>query len=1621
MAAVFLMLSSSIVLFAPGLGAVHLSSPPAPLAGTAGPLADVPSGAALQRAPSVANPGSAYSPVAGDTIQGTVNPASPTMFTVGFPMRNSQALASLINAQSVPGSPQFHQWLTLDQETQMFGADPAEVQATVNYFTSLGFTVQTRGLLSVSFSGPAALTSAAFHTRLANVVTANGTSLVENLDPLTLPAPIAPGIASVNGFTSPNTIQPTHSVAPQAATDLIGQPSVSYSASPPAMAPGYTPITNWTNISTLYNYSNQAFGWFRYFSHHYQAWETFQLITPASLNFMYDANPILAQGYNGDSTGTPINIAIVMAGGINPDDLQGYSQLVWNNPNQILSRLSPIPVDGAFTANGTVAWTDGASGEMALDIEYSGTMAPKAHITAVYGPCLCTNVLDDDYATILNMNPIPSIVSNSWGGDEDRWPNAYGPNWNNQITMHNYFMLMSARGSSVLASSGDGGGFDTATGMLAGSNPATDPYVLAINGVRTSAADSQGQVFPKNPAFGWANTTIYSLLNWPIAVSPTASVSSESYWYEPITNKTLYSAPPSGSGGFGTSYWYNQSWWQHAPGLPDLGRSFGSGVSAEADFNQSIFFLGAWEFLYGGTSFACPTTAGMFGDILDYLAAHGHGRYLGDANTAVWLVANAWQNGNLTLDPFADVVNGSSYWGNKGVENGWQWPPGQMFPHDSMGAVTYGLSMRGYDFPTGWGVIDVTNFAKDLNFLYGLPGTFMTTDSTGTAWNVGGWTNLALNHTYHLHVNASAALALSNPQVTLKFDPQVGSTFSLVPTLTQTIVPSSGYSFTIDTSQSPFISPGLLIFQFGNATDPTLGFAYTWVAQDIPPGTINVTVIAPQSSSILGGYPQFNPTFGMFSTFNRIVAVDPNCCVLYPNSFEVQVTFNGKPVYNAQVLASVPSPYLLAWQGSIAQNSTQSLGNAHEITTSIVSSTFTNASGIAFVYTWNAISPTTYFVNATYGSSTGGTTYQVVPGPNIKAVDARQGAYSSFDWVSYFLNQSRQTVNNQTLNNWVRNEVNQSAYYSMGFAWQGQEFPVSVNNWQGTNLPGIKLWVGTWDFGSEYPKADQAYKATYGAFGITNWTNTSAVTDGQGRATLQIPDNFSLANGFINPNGSPYAGIGFIAADAPGQFNRTFQYSEPCAPTLPNTASTITCTFNDTYQRNYTTLPIMVLPDPVDAWTQSTALVHQDFFGVGANISVGLSVHLPQNNPFLIGIGTNWLAGPEHVTSVKAYIDGQFAGDLTPSVPPYVQSFATNGNLTGTYGPGIHILKVVVTDSTGHTFTRSHRFIVGSVAITNLNIQNTYLPIPYLLNWTLNLPVAQINNLTFNQTLQISYVTGGCGGIVACPLVVNYSERIHNGVPYYNQSINSTLLNLDHFYSGASQFPPGQYQITVWLIANGSGSISTSVPTYFIFNPLHGTINGPGPNSTVPLGNLTISYSYTGDYVSNASVYVFPSGGTNPVFRAGAFVPGYGDRGNSTTWQAANTGAYEIVLALGSPYGSYNATEWINVSNLSPFTYVNQTSRGPLAGMNPAVSAAVLAVVGTILGLLAGLFVAPGLKASRTAAAGGAKAPAKAWEEGPSSVAGAHPAEARCSVCRETFETDFALHQHQKIVHGLEE
>ncbi|MCI4349154.1 MAG: hypothetical protein L3J93_02905, partial [Thermoplasmata archaeon] len=854
--------------------------------------------------------------------------------------------------------------------------------------------------------------------------------------------------------------------------------------------------------------------------------------------------------------------------------------------------------------------------------------------------------------------------------------------------------------------------------------------------------------------------------------------------------------------------------------------------------------------------------------------------------------------------------------------------------------------------------------------------------------------------------------------------------------------PASGLRFTLNTGIAPFApshSPGLVAFSLATTGNAKVGFSYDWIGPQILPGPLTVTVVNPGSGSIVGGCATANLDEPLGSYQPNVGGGGLGCAALspsgfsylYQNIFAVHVTnAAGKGIYNAIVTAQIPQISCLAWVGSIAESHAATGGQSVSMPTNIISQTFTNLTGYALVETWTMSRTCPYFVNATYGPESGGTVYTVRPPENIRPLGYDNGKYAAFNAEDIQLWLERKAFTNASLDSYIPNFTNQTGLYTDLYGWQGQVLHLHVNNYTGASVSGRQVWLGSYDVGREYRFT--RYQPSAGVAGIANSSGTSGYTDSNGNVAIKIPDNMSDRNffGYIVP--SPF-GIGAVAVSIPGTSNQTFQYNEKCSPNnISNPAPLITCQFNNSYYRNYTATPLWILPNPLNVTTMTPQHVRRDFFGTGTNISFLLNISLPTSDPVATyyffpngynGNPSQWSSGLEHVTGVTAYVDGNYAGNFTPESPPQVQFWAQYTNLSGNYTPGIHELTVYVTTSLGQEFSFTHRFIVGSIVNENLASSQLYTPLPYNLSWAVNIPAGEISNVTFNSSLEISYVSSGCGITGACE-VVNYSIKVHPHQTNFNQSINATLLNSEGFYSGDhGALPAGQYNVIVWFNANHSGSARQSITTYFVFDPLQGQITGPTASAAVPLGNVTIAYTYQGGYITNATLEVFQnfSDGTNElVYTQLAFIPALGSqaRTGSATWTAVSTGPFWISIVLGAPYAPYTYTsgEKIQVINTQPPTQITHSNGyPPLFNVDPAALSTALALAAGIIGLLLGLWVAPVLRPAKEAAG----APTKAWDAG--SGKSGDVASTECSICHERFETGIGLQQHRRIVHGIEE
>ncbi|WP_427135088.1 S53 family peptidase [Pseudarthrobacter sp. S9] len=215
-----------------------------------------------------------------------------------------------------------------------------------------------------------------------------------------------------------------------------------------------------------------------------QARAQFHAIPLASAGASYTP-PELGRIYNfpegTDGTGQTIAI-IELGGGYDQADLDTYFQgLGITSPS-----ITAVGVDNG--ANKPGQDPNGADGEVLLDVEVIGALAPKADILVYFAPNTDAGFLD----AIINAShaaPAPAAISISWGQSEDAWTAQA------RTAFDQAFADAAVLGVTVTAAAGDNGSTDGVTdGKDHADFPASSPHVLACGGTRLEADPAAGTV-----------------------------------------------------------------------------------------------------------------------------------------------------------------------------------------------------------------------------------------------------------------------------------------------------------------------------------------------------------------------------------------------------------------------------------------------------------------------------------------------------------------------------------------------------------------------------------------------------------------------------------------------------------------------------------------------------------------------------------------------------------------------------------------------------------------------------------------------------------------------------------------------------------------------------------------------------------------------------------------------------------------------------------------------------------------------------------------------------------------------------------------------------------------------
>ena len=187
--------------------------------------------------------------------------------------------------------------------------------------------------------------------------------------------------------------------------------------------------------------------------------------TPVEVAQLYNFPPNKGKGQT---------IAMIeLGGGYQDSDLAAYWKRMGVNPVSIV----PVSVGGA--QNAPDGDPDGADGEVALDIEVAGAMAPEATIAVYFAPNTDEGFLNAINAAIHDSVCKPSVISISWGSAENEWT-AQSKNAFNAA-----FQDAAALGITVCAAAGDSGSSDGQNDRQPHVDfPASSPWVLACGGTR---------------------------------------------------------------------------------------------------------------------------------------------------------------------------------------------------------------------------------------------------------------------------------------------------------------------------------------------------------------------------------------------------------------------------------------------------------------------------------------------------------------------------------------------------------------------------------------------------------------------------------------------------------------------------------------------------------------------------------------------------------------------------------------------------------------------------------------------------------------------------------------------------------------------------------------------------------------------------------------------------------------------------------------------------------------------------------------------------------------------------------------------------------------------------------
>src|ERR1022692_978707 len=335
---------------------------------------------------------------------------------------------------------------------------------------------------------------------------------------------------------------------------------------------------------------------------------------------------------------------IELGGGYNPTDLSNYwSQL----------KLPETPTVSAVSvgdgSNNPTGDPNGPDGEVMLDIEVSGSIAPAAKIVVYFAENTDAGFLNAITTAVHDSTNNPSVVSISWGGPESSWTQQA------MTSMDEAFQSAAAMGVTVCVAAGDDGSTDAVNdGLNHVDFPASSPNVLACGGTKLVASGN--------------------------------AVTSETVWNELANNE--------GATGGGISDAFPLPSWQTGAGVPpsaNPNHNVGRGVpdvAGDADPTTGyVTLVDGNPDVIGGTSAVAPLWAGLIALINESI-----GKSAGFINPLLYKSAS-------TAADFNDITSGNN--GAYSAGPGWDACTGLGSPIGIQVAIALGVPPPAHAKRTG--------------------------------------------------------------------------------------------------------------------------------------------------------------------------------------------------------------------------------------------------------------------------------------------------------------------------------------------------------------------------------------------------------------------------------------------------------------------------------------------------------------------------------------------------------------------------------------------------------------------------------------------------------------------------------------------------------------------------------------------------------------------------------------------------------------------------------------------------------------------------------------------------------------------------------------------------------